>query len=515
MAIRLPFDSLVLMCVVRDAQKIIGCYLKRVAQLDEFTPVLRFGKSGTDFTLLISANPSRARMHLCGSFTACAAPTGFARAIKDRCDNARIVSIRQVGFDRIVEIGFEGRGGCCRLVAELFGTRANAYLLDGSGRIAARARRIGTQRIGDAYTFPPVPSASLEEALRTKLGLSPILRTELESSTSEQILERIRLGPPVVCASAGAFPFAPTSLPGAQFEQVETISEGLERYWQTAADFDDARAIESRLRTQLARAAEQKRRALHQMLATVEEARQSHAYQMKGELILAFAHELEGRDTLDTVDYDGSPIRIPLDPQLSPPDNAVKLFKKAKKAKHGAETVSAQIPRLEGEILELDDVIRSLTHADIDALRKAEKTAKDRGWLRLAEATESDSGKPAFGGKKISATTDARGYSILWGENAEANEHLTTRIASPTDIWLHVRANSGSHVVIRTNGHPEKVQPDTLQAAARIAVLHSAVKHGKHVPVDYTLVKHVRRQRKAAPGQVVYSREKTIFVDGL
>jgi predicted ribosome quality control (RQC) complex YloA/Tae2 family protein len=104
------------------------------------------------------------------------------------------------------------------------------------------------------------------------------------------------------------------------------------------------------------------------------------------------------------------------------------------------------------------------------------------------------------------------GWEILYGENATSNDYLTTRVARPDDLWLHVRAAASAHVVIRTGGRADRVPPQVLERAARAAAAHSESKHAGLVPVDYVLRKHVRKPRRAAPGLVTYQNEKTVFI---
>jgi predicted ribosome quality control (RQC) complex YloA/Tae2 family protein len=112
---------------------------------------------------------------------------------------------------------------------------------------------------------------------------------------------------------------------------------------------------------------------------------------------------------------------------------------------------------------------------------------------------------------RIRART-VEGWEILHGENATSNDYLTTKVARPDDLWLHVRAAASAHVVIRTGGRPERVPPRVLEAAARVAASQSESKHSGLVPVDYVLKKHVRKPRKSGPGRVTYQNEKTLFI---
>jgi predicted ribosome quality control (RQC) complex YloA/Tae2 family protein len=51
---------------------------------------------------------------------------------------------------------------------------------------------------------------------------------------------------------------------------------------------------------------------------------------------------------------------------------------------------------------------------------------------------------------------------------------------------------------------------EDVEAAASLAAHHSKAKASARVPVDYTLRKHVRKQRDAPPGLVWYTNPKTV-----
>jgi len=104
------------------------------------------------------------------------------------------------------------------------------------------------------------------------------------------------------------------------------------------------------------------------------------------------------------------------------------------------------------------------------------------------------------------------GWEFVIGRTAQENQRLLSRVASPTDWWLHVRGFPGAHGIIRTNSHPERVPVEVLRTAARRLAQMSKARNMSNVAVDYALVKHVRPVRGGAPGLVTYSRHKTLFV---
>ena len=100
------------------------------------------------------------------------------------------------------------------------------------------------------------------------------------------------------------------------------------------------------------------------------------------------------------------------------------------------------------------------------------------------------------------------------GETAEANDYLVTRVAAPADLWMHVRAGTGAHGVLRTHGKPTAVPDPTLRKAAALVAARSskAVKHTGLIAVDVAEKRHVRKPRGAKPGLVTYERERTFDV---
>ena len=71
---------------------------------------------------------------------------------------------------------------------------------------------------------------------------------------------------------------------------------------------------------------------------------------------------------------------------------------------------------------------------------------------------------------------------------------------------------AGSHVVIRSQGQRE-VPDSVLQAAARLAALHSKAKAERRVEVSMTQVKNVRKPRGAPAGLVNVRDTDTLTVE--
>lgn len=102
------------------------------------------------------------------------------------------------------------------------------------------------------------------------------------------------------------------------------------------------------------------------------------------------------------------------------------------------------------------------------------------------------------------------GYRILVGRNNRQNDMLTLKTASKQDLWLHVQNITGSHVIVESFGG--EVPQETIEEAALIAAYNSSARGSSLVPVDYTLVKYVKKPAGAKPGMVIFTNNKTLYV---
>ena len=99
---------------------------------------------------------------------------------------------------------------------------------------------------------------------------------------------------------------------------------------------------------------------------------------------------------------------------------------------------------------------------------------------------------------------ETEGFTVLAGKNNLQNEELTFRVASSSDVWLHLKNRHGAHVVVLAEG--KKVPESVILTAAEIA----AGSAGAPSEVDYTLRRYVKRRPGGHPGQVIYTDFKTV-----
>jgi len=537
---RIPFDSLCLAAVCSEIEPFIGGRLQKIVQPNESTVYLGIHAKGSDGWLLLSIDPNHSRVHFSSRRPANPPDmVGFCSQMRAHLDDARLVEAQQRGFDRILDLTFEGKKGQRRLIAELMNKHSNLMLVGEEDRILASAktvppiksvRPIGPGRI---YSPPPIKAKpSLINAyaggdLSDYEGASPFLVKLIEAIAAEkhicvdEAVEQIRIAAqthqwqPVLAIGQGAYPIAIDSL-GIAGHLRASYSVALESYLSESIPQEAAKLLQSSLLAQIKRVVEARKSALEEMQHAISGAGKASRMQLMGELLLAYGPTIpSGAELFSTLDYDGNELEIPLDPDENYRLNADRFFAKAKKAKTNAVGLAEQIQRIENDLTELTSFWHKVETADLlSVLEDLRDEADRRRWLhRPTVVSKKGKIQLPFDGHKIRELLGPGGVTILVGETAPANDYLTTRVAKPNDWWLHLRGGTSSHVVIPTANKPDRISREVLVYAATVCVQHSPSKHANLVAVDYTLRKYVRKPRGSAIGFVVYTNEKTLHID--
>jgi predicted ribosome quality control (RQC) complex YloA/Tae2 family protein len=65
-------------------------------------------------------------------------------------------------------------------------------------------------------------------------------------------------------------------------------------------------------------------------------------------------------------------------------------------------------------------------------------------------------------------------------------------------------------VIVSCEG--QEPDQDSILEAAKLAAYYSQARESQNVPVDYTIVKHVKKPAGAKPGMVIYDHYNTVYV---
>jgi|GEM_PF-153625 Predicted RNA-binding protein homologous to eukaryotic snRNP len=328
--------------------------------------------------------------------------------------------------------------------------------------------------------------------------------------------------------TVGVWPFVPASVPSGRAFARESVSVALDTLYATVAERSAEEGEHATLLKAITREIAFRERELKSARATLAEAGRADEYERLGNLLLANLTLVPRGESFVTVPdlyaaEPGQEAGIGLDPKKSPQENAQAYFDRARKARDAADYAEGRAADLEDERTQLD-ALRArlesgpeLTNEDLAHLRAALEgiVGAERVGAPAGAAARPQKAKPAerpYAGHKV-RSYDLDGYLLLVGENAEANDFLMTRASAPSDLWMHVRAGTGAHGVLKTNNKPDRV-PDTVvrQAAAVVAARSGSVKHSGLVAVDVTERRYVRKPRKGKPGLALYDRARTYDV---
>jgi predicted ribosome quality control (RQC) complex YloA/Tae2 family protein len=234
-------------------------------------------------------------------------------------------------------------------------------------------------------------------------------------------------------------------------------------------------------------------------------------YKMTGDLILANAYSIEkGMNKVTVHNYyeeGDSTIDIKLDVRLTPNENAQAYYKKYMKFKSARINIEKQLEETTEEIEYLENVLTSIDCSeDYQNIDEIIMELYESNIIRKRPAGRKKKQKPS---PPLSYTTST-GFEVVAGKNNLQNDRLTLKESSKGDVWFHTKDIPGSHVILRSGG--KEVDDVTIHEAAMISAWNSKGRNSSQVPVDYTLVKYVKKPSGAKPGKVIYTHNRTVYV---
>ena len=562
----MPLDAIYLSALTAELkEKLEGGRIDKVQQPERDMLLLSLRAKGENLRLLLAAGTGNARVHLTeSSFENPAEPPMFCMLLRKHLVGARITAVCQPDYERLLMIELECHdemGFACqkKLVAEMIGRSANVILVDGEGRIVDCMRRMdfggdAQRRMlpGMIYRLPPrqekpplletnsaqrqamIAGADRQQSpdkwlLNSFAGLSPLVCRELAHRCGgsydtlpellDAFVDSVQAGDlrPCILYEDGKprdFSFMPISQygPAVSCREEESFSKLLDSFYsqrdraeqqrrRSHQLFKTVRTIRDRLQRKLASQTEELRRTEDR-----DEVRKT------AELVTANIYRIKKGDrTLECVDYydpESPTIRIPLDPLKTPQQNAAALFKEYNKLKAARNHLTGLIEEGERQLEYLNSVLELLslseTEKDISDIRR-ELIAT--GYLRRQSGSKTDRGKAQAPWRFV--TDD--GFEVLAGRNNVQNDELTTKIGRRSDYWFHTQRLHGSHVILRCDGMaPTEL---AISQAAAIAAYYSQGREGGKIPVDYTMLRFVRKPSGALPGKVIYTDYKTIMTE--
>ena len=470
----------------------------------------------------------------------------------------------KIEFDASDELGRAGRR---TLVLEAMGRRSNLILLDGEGRVIDSLRRVDAdmsaarQVLPGLFYQPPASTGRLpfleetEEGFSARFaaaaaektldaflldqyfGLSPLMARELAFQAAGDVDARVfQMGGPgplwraledfqnrvreerftPVCLLRDGKPLDFACVPVGQYGgAAECVA--YPSFSALLDAFYEAREKQERARQRgadLLRAASTARDRLRRKLALQEKeyaaTQDRDKLRIQGDLITANLYRMErGQSRLECENYyeAGAPASIPLDPLLTPQQNAAKYYKRYAKAKTAEKYLREQMDLARRDLEYLESVLAEIAQAETEAdYLDIRAELREAGFLKKQGRGKKEKSRPAAPWEFCTSS----GLQVLAGRNNRQNDKLTLKDADRRDLWLHTQKIHGSHVILRCAGRTPS--EEDIAEAAMVAAWFSQARESGNVPVDYTEVRNVKKPAGGRPGMVIYTTCRTVNV---
>lgn len=568
----MALDASVL-CALKNEflQKLIGARVEKVYQPERDETVISIRNFKDNYKLLLCAHPSFARVGLISAAKDNPdTPPLFCMLLRKHLCGGRIVGIRQVDFERIIEFDVEsfselGDLSVKTLICEIMGKHSNIILTDSERKIIDSIFHVDitmsrVRQILPGLTYESVPPQGkknpleagynefLEETekiaghydkkiMSSFMGISPLTAREIAyravGSDDEinyennkkvadeffKFFKKIEKGEfsPVVLTDAKSgkmLEFSAVDIKQygtlANTEHFESMSEAIEYFYEKKAAKESVKQRTADIAKVVSNNLARCRKKLQIQCETLEKCKKRERSKICGDLITANIYRIKKGDKKAVLEnfYDGGKLmEISLDETLTPAQNAQKYYKKYNKDKTAEEQTIVQKKINEEEIDYLETVLLNMENVETkEEIAEIREELTEQGYLKK----RSIKGKKKAVQAKPMRFLSSDGYEIFVGKNNKQNDYVTLKLARSTDIWLHTKNIHGSHAIIKTNGDdaPER----TVFEAAVIAAYYSKGRNGANVEVDYTAVKNVKKPSGAKPGMVIYVNNKTAVV---
>lgn len=548
-----------------------GGRIAKIAQPEPDELLLTIKTPAGQRKLYISASASLPLIYLTdeNKLSPMTAPN-FCMLLRKHIGNGRITSISQPKLERIISLHIEHLnelGDLCekKLIIEIMGKHSNIIFCDDKDMILDSIKHVSAQMSsvrevlpGRTYFIPdtmeksdplsvnekkfldtlkekPVP---LGKAIYTSFtGISPVIAedicflagldsqlpaSELDEDTFLHLFRQFsyymddirgcHFHPCIYYDGTSPKDFGAVAL--SHFsnytkQEFTSISEVLNTYYATKNTLTRIRQKSADLRHVVQTALERNRKKYDLQKKQLRDTENREKYKVYGELIHTYGYNLapNSRELTALNYYTNEEITIPLDPTLTPAENAQKYFNKYNKQKRTFEALTELIQETADDIHYLESISNSLDIALTEAdLIQIKEELMQTGYVRrkYTKKKEKITSRPMH-------YISSDGYHMYVGKNNLQNEELTFSFANGNDWWFHAKGAPGSHVIVKTGG--DELPDRTFEEAGRLAAYYSKNRGSDKVEIDYVEKKHIKKPNGSKPGFVVYYTNYSLVID--
>ncbi len=556
----MSIDGLLLSSIKNELKEsLINGRVRKIYQVSKYELLLSI-HNRKKFDLFVSIHPEYARINITDNdFEKPNTPPQFCMVMRKHLEGAIIKDIKQVECDRILKIHFSTKNEFADtvskyLIIEIMGKHSNVILHDEECKIIDAIKHLPPSQnsyrtiLGGANYIEPLnekilPFAINEDDWRNVInansdipinkqmvkafqGISPLLAREIEFRINKsplhmayavfkEVIDSVMLRPqPVIINFNDKLYFHLIELLhlNGTYKKFNSINELLDNFFYNKDKSDRTKQIHKELIKFVKNEVQKQENKLINLKSDLDSAEKSDVYEKYGQLILSnlFNAQISNGNVIVTDWYaDDTPtILIPINQRLTLEKNAQKYFTKYKKAQTALIELNKQLLLTESEVIYFKSLLEQLEISTISDAEEIRLELEKNRYLRKSQITKqrTKNHKPNY-----STYITDEDVVILVGRNNLQNEYITHKLAGRFEWWFHAKDAAGSHVIVRSN--EESLSEMTIRTAAHLAAYFSKWRMSSSVPIDYTQVKNLKK----VPGQkgsfVIYSNNKTIYID--
>ena len=529
----MAMDGITLYKVAEDLKKYLPIRINRISETSRTEIVFNVHANEVRTNLVMSFHSNYNHLCLSGrSFSSYSDPSTFIMVLRKYLLNGIIYQIDQNDYDRYLLMHVRARDELYDerhyiLSVELMGKYANLILVNEEGKIIDALKKIppyeNTRRTilpGALFALPDPqqkqdpfqdPQIDWNESLVKQLqGFSKLLEKEvryrLKTSDFPQIMEEIRRSEKLYLtpfSDGKEFHVIPLLHLQSPYEEWD-IQKGFDEIYGEEGEKERIRGIAEDLFKVVRRQIKHYETKIGKLQASLDDALNLQEDREYGDTLYSYSDlDRKGLHELELEDYEGKLRKIPLDPKLSIKENANRYYSRYQKKRKGKIYIEEQIAIAQRELTYFESLNEQLSLANYaDALDIRDELIS-YGYLRKNSAKTRKKKKVNLYQIRID------GHTITFGKNNLQNYYLSFEYAGKNDTWFHAKQFHGSHVIIDTDHPDEKM----IRICANLAAWYSKGRWSSSVPVDYCLVKELKKIKGAKPGFVTFRNYKTIYID--
>ena len=529
----MALDGITLSKVKNDLDKYLPIRINRISQTSKTELVFNVHANQIRTNLVMSFHSNN--NHICFSdrnYTSYNDPSTFVMVLRKHILNGIIYDIKQNDYDRYLLVFIRSRNELYDekqyiLSIELMGKYANLILVDENNKIIDALKKIppyeNTRRTilpGATFTLPDKQSKldpfntndiSFDESLVNQLqGFSKLLENEvryrMNNESFNDIMNDIKNSDSLYLSKSKdhyefhVIPLTHLNIPYTKWD----IQKGFDEIYYENDEKERIKNISDDLFKVVKRQIKHYQTKINKLQNSYNEALNLDNDKENGDLLYMYENLNEkGLKSIEIKDYEDNIKTIDLDPKLSIKDNANKYYSIYQKKRKGKVHLEQQIMIADNELQYFNSLQEQLSFANYNDALDIKEELINHGYLKKNVSKNKKKKKVNLYQLKIDD------YTITFGKNNIQNNYLTFEYAHSNNTWFHAKDYHGSHVVVNSDNPDEKI----IRLCANIAAYNSSGRYSSSVPVDYCLVKNIKKIKGFKPGFVSYKNHKTIYID--